>query len=191
MVPCIQDGEQRGWQTAYRELIVESPQRNQLVTRLAVTVAPKPGLVFVKLKKHGELLTKALKKAGLKVEFIWGEKKTSQRDDAIERLRTNQLDFIVCSVVFQTGTDIPEVKSMVIACGGKSEIATHQRIGRGMRVVRDPTGKVIKDEFWVFDIMDREPRNHTGETGNRWNAKHSRERFKSYTKVGHEVTVRD
>lgn len=190
MVPCEQDSTAKGWQAAEKELIVESKKRNRLVVAQAL-VAPKPGLVFVKLKKHGRALTDMLKAAGLRVEFVWGEKNTSQRDDAIKRLQEGRLDVIVCSVVFQTGTDIPEVRSMVIACGGKSEIATLQRIGRGMRIVKDDFGKTIKDEFWVFDVMDREPQKHAGHTGNRWNARHSRERFKAYTGVGHEVTIKE
>lgn len=191
MVPCEQDSDASEWQKAEKELIVESKKRNNLVAQLA-KVAPKPGLVFVKLKRHGLELTKLLTKQGIKVEFVWGEKATSQRDDAIRRLREGALDVIVCSVVFQTGTDIPEVKSMVVACGGKSEIATLQRIGRGMRVVKDEyTGETVKDEFWVYDIMDREPKNKANSTGNRWNARHSRERFKAYTGVGHEVTIKE
>lgn len=191
MVPCTQTGTASSWQAAEKELIIESVTRNKLVTQLAV-VAPKPGLVFVKLKKHGQLLTDLIKKAGLRAEFIWGGNNTAQRDAAIKKLQDGQLDLIVCSVVFQTGTDIPEVKSMVIACGGKSEIATLQRIGRGMRIVRDEvTGATIKDEFYVFDIYDQEPKAATGTTANRWNANHSRERFRAYTGVGHEVTMKE
>lgn len=191
MVPFEQSGNASTWQRCEKENIVESAKRNTLVTRLA-SYAPKPGLVFVKLKKHGLALTKMLNAAGVKAEFVWGEKNTSQRDDAIRRLTDGELDVIVCSVVFQTGTDIPELRSLVIACGGKSEIATLQRIGRGMRVIRHPiTGKVLKDEFHVFDVYDREPKQHVGLTGNRWSARHAHERFKAYTKVGHEVVLKE
>jgi len=188
MVQCEQTSAATSHQTAERELIVESQKRNRLVTQLAAA-APTPGLVFVRLKKHGVLLTEKLNAAGVRAEFVWGEKNISQRDEAVRKLQNGELDVIVCSVVFQTGTDIPEVKSMVIACGGKSEIATLQRIGRGMRVVRDALGNTIKDEFYVFDVMDTEPRQHAEHTGNKWNARHSRARFKAYTGVGHEVTI--
>ena len=191
MIRHQQDFEASGWQAGERQGIVESASRNRLAVQLALNI-PKPGLVFVKLKKHGILLEKMMKKAGLKAEFLWGEKNITQRDEAIKRLQDGDLDVIIASVIFQTGTDIPEVKSMVIACGGKSEIATLQRIGRGMRIVRDPeTGEVLKDEFHVKDIFDTEPRQHAGQTGNRWNANHSRERFKAYAGVGHEVTMKD
>lgn len=190
MVRFEQDFSAGTWQEGEKLGIVESHARNVLVANLAAH-APLPCIVFVKLKKHGHELKKMLKAAGMKVEFIWGDKNTAQRDDAIKRLQNGDLEVIIASVVFQTGTDIPEVQSMVIACGGKSEIATLQRIGRGMRIVRDSLGAVIKDEFYVYDILDVEPKQTAGLTGNRWNANHSRERFKAYTGVGHEVTMKE
>jgi superfamily II DNA or RNA helicase len=188
MVPHVQAGDASGWQQAEKINIINSKSRNQLVTHLAAN-APGPALVFVRMKQHGLELTKMIAATGKRVEFVWGEKATHQRDASIEKLRNGDLDIIVCSVVFQTGTDIPEVKSMVIACGGKSEIAALQRIGRGMRIVRGANGEVLKDEFYVFDIFDREPQSQSGETANRWAAEHSQERFKAYTAVGHEVTI--
>lgn len=190
MVPFEQTFDAAAWQEGEAKGIVDSSRRNKLIVTLA-SIAPTPGLVFVKLKKHGRVLTDMMRAAGLRVEFVWGEKNIVQRDEAVKRLINGQLDHIVCSVVFQTGTDIPEVRSMIIACGGKSEIATLQRIGRGMRIVRDDNGNVLKDEFYVFDVMDTEPKQHAGHTGNRWNARHSHERFKAYTGVGHEVVIKD
>lgn len=189
MVKCVQGGSAAGWQKSYAANIVNSKKRNTLITNLAVN-ALSPGLVFVREKRHGRILTEMITARGVRAEFIWGEKNTSQRDDAIRRLCDGDIDIIVCSVVFQTGTDIPEVMSLVNAAGGKSEIATLQRIGRGMRIVKDSHGVVIKDQFYVYDIMDDEPPGQSDDTGNRWNARHSKERFKSYTKVGHEVVMK-
>jgi superfamily II DNA or RNA helicase len=188
MVECTQNSSCGTWRTSYTTNIVKSKKRNAIVANVAA-FAPKPGLVFVREKKHGKELEKLLKDKGISCEFVWGEKKTHEREAAIQRLRDGELDIIVCSVVFQTGTDIPEVQSMVIACGGKSEIGTLQRIGRGMRILRDSEGNVIKDHFYVFDILDKALRGPG--RGNRWNVKHSQERFKTYRSVGHEVTVKE
>lgn len=188
MVECTQNSECTTWRKSYTTNIVKSKKRNAIIANIAA-VAPKPGLVFVREKKHGLALEKLLKDKGIACEFVWGQKKTHERDAAIQRLRDGELDIIVCSVIFQTGTDIPEVQSMVIACGGKSEIATLQRIGRGMRILRDSQGKVIKDHFYVYDILDKALKGPG--RGNRWNVKHSNERFKTYRSVGHEVTVKE
>lgn len=184
MLRVEQDGVAREWRTAYTKFVVESRVRNRALV-VAAQRAAKPGLVFVREKKHGRIVTDMIKAAGLHAEFVWGEKNTSQRDDAIRRLEDGELDVIVCSVVFQTGTDIPSLRSLVIGTGGKSEIAALQRVGRGMRRTED------KDAFEVWDVMDAEPKGRGDQTGNKWNARHSRERFKAYAKVGYETTVLD
>jgi superfamily II DNA or RNA helicase len=184
MLRVEQEGVAREWRTAYTKFVVESRARNRALV-VAAERAAKPGLVFVREKKHGKILVEQIRKAGLRAEFVWGEKNTSQRDEAIRKLEDGELDVIVCSVVFQTGTDIPSLRSLVIGTGGKSEIAALQRVGRGMRRTED------KDEFEVWDIMDAEPKGQGDQTGNKWNARHSRERFRAYAKVGYETTVLD
>lgn len=164
---------------AYSQGVVRSVKRNKLIAELAAK-APKPGLVFVKELKHGRLLMGELKKRGVRAEFVWGNSSTQQRDEAIRKLRWGDLDVIVCSVVFQTGTDIPELESLVIASAGKSNIAALQRVGRGMRVVKDKAGNIIKNTVKVYDVLDR---------GQKWLANHANARQKSYSGEGYEVIV--
>lgn len=171
----------RTWIGAYSALVSKSATRNRAVVEAAL-VCPKPGLVFVKVIAHGRILTKLLRDAGLNVEFVWGQKSTKARDQAIEKLRWGDLDVIVCSVVFETGTDIPEVQSVINAAAGKSLIKTLQRIGRGMRVVRDKDGNTIKREFFVYDFHDK---------GNKWLTQWAKERCKAYMSEGHDVRVVD
>ena len=80
---------------------------------------------------------------------------------------------LICSKIFQEGTDIPELRSVVIASGGKSVIEAVQKIGRGMRMSK---GK--GDSFEVWDIWD---------TGRKMLAKHAKSRRKAYTDEGYEV----
>lgn len=170
---------------AYRHGIVGNAKRNELIAAMAV-VAPKPGLVFVKEKKHGHELVELLRKRGMKVEFVWGDKSTAQRDEAIRQLQWGNLDLIVCSVVFQTGTDIPELESITVGAGGKSVIAALQRIGRGMRVTRDSFGNVVKGQFRVYDVKDL---GASGPKGQRWLEEHATRRFNAYRGEGYEVTI--
>jgi superfamily II DNA or RNA helicase len=161
------------WQGAYGELIVRSASRNKLVTRLMKKAKP-PCLVFVKEIKHGQILKQRAEKAGLRVEFISGNKLTPERKNAIKRLIRGDIDCIIATVVFQEGIDIPELRSLVIATSGKSAIQTLQRIGRGMRKTDS------KHTFDVYDIYD---------TGNTWTEKHSAARKNWYKKEGHEVKI--
>ncbi len=170
MLHCYQESPAMTWQGAYGDLVVRSTKRNRLITAAAVK-AQKPALVFVKELKHGQHLVKRLGKAGLRTEFVWG--KTKSRKQAINRLVRGDTDVIVCSVVFQEGADIPELASAIIGSGGKSTIATLQRIGRAMR-----NNQGQKQECEIYDIAD---------VGNKWMERHARARRNAYIKEGHKV----
>ncbi len=174
MVECVQESEKPTWQGVYGECIVRSVARNKLVVDAAKR-ADKPCLVFVKELKHGKVLVKRLEKEGLSADFVWGNHSQQSRDRSIESLVRGDTDVLVCSVVFQEGVDVPELESVVIAAGGKSVIATLQRIGRGMR-----SNKGKKKTFEVFDFLD---------SGNKFLERHAKGRRKAYLKEGHEVMV--
>ncbi len=191
MVQVNERCEKATWQGVYGEAIVRSPYRNKLVIEAAKR-AEKPGLLFVKEISHGKLLTKALLKSGIQADFVWGNHSTEYRNARIRDLVKGKLDILVCSVVFQEGIDIPELRSAVFASGGKSIIATLQRLGRGMRVERDASGKVLKSTFEAWDFAD----NGCGCTsyakgdphqGCKWLERHTRERMKAYSSEGHAV----
>ena len=80
----------------------------------------------------------------------------------------------MASSVFAQGVDIPSLKSVVNAAAGASVIQTLQRLGRGTRVTADKT------EFEAWDVLD---------TGNRYLAKHGKQRLETYQREGYKVEV--
>lgn len=177
------------WQGVYGEAIVRSTYRHKHIIE-ACKRSEKPGLLFVKEISHGKALTKLLLKNGIQADFVWGSHSTEYRNARVRDLVKGKLDILVCSVVFQEGIDIPELRSAVFASGGKSVIAALQRLGRGMRVERDAAGNVLKGTFEAWDIAD----NGCGCTGKpdahqgcKWLEKHTRERIKAYSSEGHTV----
>lgn len=179
LTPVSQGSEKPTWQGVYGECIVRSPKRNSTIVAQAKR-AQKPCLVFVKEIAHGRELEKRLRSAGLNSEFVWGTDSVEERKAAVRRLVHGDTDVLVASVIFNEGIDIPELRSVVIASGGKSVIAALQRIGRGMRVQRDAAGNVIKDTFEVFDVADK---------GCRWLERHTRARLRAYSGEGYETVV--
>lgn len=162
-----------GWAKVYREGIVRSKERNRILLA-AVTKAEKPCLVFVKEIAHGRAFAKALQKRGIKADFVWGSDSLQARQQAVKRLVRGDLEVLVCSVIFQEGVDIPELRSVVIASGGKSIIAALQRIGRGMRRADG------KETFEVWDVADE---------GNVWLKRHAKARRRAYQREGYAVSV--
>ncbi len=191
MVHVKQECDAATFQGVYGKAVVRSTYRNRVVADTAAR-AEKPCLVFVKEIAHGKLVEKALWRAGLKTAFVWGTSSNDMRDTKVRDLRAGRLDVLVCSVVFQEGTDIPELRSVVVASGGKSVIATLQRIGRGMRVDRDGAGNVREggDKFEVWDIADKgcgcRGLQHKG---CKWLDKHTKARLKAYGAEGHTITI--
>lgn len=188
MLPLRQKTTSKVWSEAYESAVVGSKLRNKLVLA-AVDVATKPCFVFVNHIKHGHALAKAIGEKH-SVEFVWGQKKVEIRAAAVQRLVNGSTDVIVCNVVFQEGLDVPELQSVVVAQGGKSVIATLQRLGRGTRRTNS-SGKVTKEEFEVFDIADqgcgcRTPNKHYG---CRWMERHAKMRIASYASEKFEIAI--
>ena len=171
MVPCEQQSSRPTWQGVYGECVVRSKKRNAAVAR-AVSSARKPCLVFVKEISHGRALLKLLQDRDVRADFVWGSDSVDRRASAVKNLVRGELDALVCSVIFQEGLDVPELRSVVVGSGGRSIIATLQRIGRGMRATAD------KMDFEVWDIADR---------GNKLLERHARARARAYESEGHSV----
>jgi len=163
-----------------RRFIVNSKPRNAAVIE-ACRECAKPALCFVLRVGHGRALTKQLEKEGMNVTFVHGDKNPAQRDAAIAALRRGETDIVVATNVFATGIDIPEVASVVNACGDLSTILSLQRLGRGSRIVKDSEGNVIKDSFQFWDILD---------TGFRTLETRAATRMSTFADEGYTITVR-
>lgn len=189
LVRCRQKSDAATWQGAYGEAVVRGAVRNAILTE-ACKRAQKPCLAFVKEIAHGRGLVKRLERAGLRVGFVHGKHSLEQRQRAKRDLSAGRFDVLVCSVVFQEGEDMPDLRSVVVGSAGKSVIASLQRIGRGMRTAAG------KDGFEVFDVADlgclcmsgAKARQHSG---CKWLDKHTRERLKAYTSEGHNTVLED
>jgi len=175
MPPLIQEVDGRpSWPTVYSELIINSATRNAFIADLAV-IANKPSLCFVDELQHGRNLQTYMEGRGLRVGFATGKHSVEHRARLLQQLVQDRHDVLLCTVVFQEGIDVPDLRSVLNGCGKKSAVACLQRIGRGMRVA---TGK---DTFQVFDPFDG---------GQKWIAEHAQERYDVYRGAGHDVKTR-
>jgi superfamily II DNA or RNA helicase len=170
------------FQGVYGEKVSRSTVRNNAIVDIVKNRATKPCLIFVKELAHGKELSKKLWAAGVKNDFTSGKHGSDWRKGMVSKLVRGEIDALICSVIFQEGVDIPELRSVVNAGGSKSIIATLQKLGRGMRVERDAAGnaKPGADVFELYDVMD---------VGNPWLEKHSRARRNAYVSESFETIV--
>lgn len=123
------------YQRAYQVGIVENVARNKAICK-EILLAMRYGLngmVLVQHKAHGEILLDMLTRLGVKARFIYGEDNQAERDSALAALGSGAIDVLIGSTILDVGVDVPSIGLVVLAGGGKAEVALRQRIGRGLR----------------------------------------------------------
>jgi superfamily II DNA or RNA helicase len=139
------------WASAYRLGVVEYEARNDAIVHEAV-MGKLYGLTtmcLIQHKAHGELLARKMIAAGLRVEFIYGESDHDTRKRQLRKLADGLLDVLIGSTILDVGVDVPAVGLIILAGGGKAEVALRQRIGRGLR-----KKKFGPNVAFVVDFMD-------------------------------------
>jgi len=139
------------YQRARQLGIVESEGRNAVIVENC-KLAKAHGLtsmVLVGLTKHGDILRDLMSKAGLRVEYIRGENDNDERNRALAKLGSGKIDVLIGTNILDVGVDVPSVGVIIIAGGGKAEVAHRQRIGRGLRFK-----KKGKNVAFILDFSD-------------------------------------
>lgn len=152
------------WQKAYAAGIVHNDHRNKLMC-IEVLRALRYGLnalMLVQHKAHGTVLKKILEGAGARCEFIDGDSDQKTRQDCLNRLGSGALDVLIGSTILDVGVDVPSIGMIVLAGGGKAEVALRQRIGRGLREKKGslPNVALIID---VYDEFNNHLKTHSAE----------------------------
>jgi superfamily II DNA or RNA helicase len=140
-----------GWQAAYRIGIKENEERNMSIVA-EVRRGKSYGLtamVLVQHTAHGEHLAKLMEKHGVRAEFISGDSSHDERKYALNRLAKGEIDALVGTTILDVGVDVPAVGMVILAGGGKAEVAMRQRIGRGLRAK-----KLGPNVAFVVDFSD-------------------------------------
>lgn len=135
----------RSWEQAVDEGIIHNPSRHDMIVALAKKLSVSgPVAVLVERLAHGEALAEALQ-----VPFIAGASATAERQRAWDTMRTAKSPILVASTIADEGIDIPPLRYLILAGGGKAPHRTIQRVGRGMRTAEG------KDRLYVFDFLDQ------------------------------------
>jgi superfamily II DNA or RNA helicase len=123
------------WQAAYRIGIVNNEERNQAIIKEVARAAAYglSSMVLIQQTKHGDILHRMFEAKGLRVAFIKGENDQVERKKALNDLATGKIDVLIGTTILDVGVDVPAVGLIVLAGGGKAEVALRQRIGRGLR----------------------------------------------------------
>lgn len=135
----------RDWPTCYEHYIVTNRIRNAEVAN-CFNMYPKPALVLVNKLGHGDLLSQSLG-----IPFLNGSSSIEERMDAVAKLKNGTLSGVVASTIWDEGIDIANIKTVILAGGGKSDIKNLQRLGRGLRLASG------KQQLQLVDFLDQSP----------------------------------
>lgn len=139
------------WQAAYRIGIVNNDARNREIVKEATRAAKHrlSTMILIQQKAHGHLLKDALAKQSVKAVFIDGDNDQAERKEALTKLANREIDVLIGSTILDVGVDVPAVGMVILAGGGKAEVALRQRIGRGLRAKKSGPNIAL-----IVDFMD-------------------------------------
>lgn len=140
------------WTNAYKRGIMENSIRNDAIVYEAKRAAEHglPVMILVQRKDHGRILDEMLTEVGVKASFIFGEHKADERKFVLNQLRFGKINSLIGSTILDVGVDVPAVGMIILAGGGKAEVALRQRIGRGLREKKNGP-----NQAFIVDFSDK------------------------------------
>jgi len=163
--------------------IVEHPNRNQFISKLALSQKGNTLVIFNLVKKHGVPLYDLIKSTAAeerKIFYVSGEVDAAERETIREITESEDGAVIVASAgTFSTGINIKNLHNVIFAAPTKSQIRVLQTIGRGLRKSDNGQGTTI------FDISD----NLSWKKKKNYTMKHAQERIAIYTREGFKYKV--
>lgn len=162
------------WQRAYHQGIVDHAARNAKIIDLVKQHKGEKVLVIFSRIAHGKTLSSLLNAEGVDHELLYGKDPGKVREQVRRTFEDGELSVILASMIFKLGVDLPAIKVLIRADGGKSTISTVQILGRALRV-KDGDTKIK-----LYDFFDQHQK---------FLAKHSRQRLKDYLALGDPVVI--
>lgn len=181
-VPMKQVFKGNNYHTIYKKAIVDNDQRNETIVKIAYKMYETRGattLILIQQVRHGELLQDMLskvipmesftvsvedpktRKAKLvrvrNVEFLSGQDDPLRRKAVIQATKEKKVKVLIGSTIADEGLDISSLDCLILAGGGKSSTRAFQRIGRVLRLHKDPITGREKKRAIVFDFIDYTP----------------------------------
>lgn len=103
------------------------------------------GLIFTSRVEEAQELSELLNKRGYKTVWLSGSHSITEREEAIDRLERNEIEYIITVDIFNEGIDIPSINQVVMLRETKSSIIFTQQLGRGLRKFHDKEFVTIID----------------------------------------------
>ncbi len=112
------------------------------------------GLMFVSNRDEAVGISDMLNTRGYNTVSLTGKNTQEERKNAVRRLESDQLDYIITVDIFNEGVDIPSINQVVMLRQTQSSIIFIQQLGRGLRKHDE------KDYLTVIDFIGNYKNNY-------------------------------
>jgi len=168
--------ERADYQEAYETGVVEAENRNRLIVKICKALRRNEDLTPIVIQcrklRHIRKLVKMLNSEGIAAIGLKGADSADKRITTYSRIEKSRIEVMVVSSIFDEGVDVTNIRSLIIAAGGKSDRKTIQRLGRGLRRTKE------KSDVLVVDFYD---------TSCDYLSDHSKKRVRTYKAEGYNV----
>lgn len=159
MINCyVHNPEGSDYQEIFRKDVLSSKLRNRKLLNAANDMAISKGLTCLFLLhevQQAEDVAIMAERMGLTAYVAHGKNKKGVNEEIKDALNNREVQLVISTQVFGTGTNIPNIDCVVLGSARKSTIEVIQNIGRGRRRTKN------KERLIVIDCYDT-VRNNSG-----------------------------
>lgn len=173
--PPLKDSvsDMKKYADVYDAGIVKNRHRNKMVLDIAAEFVEKDqvSLILVTKIEHGNELVRMseILYPDMDIVFVQGKTDAYAREAVIEAMEAGHHRCVIATAVFKEGINIKSINCMILASGGKSELALLQSVGRGLRTTE------TKKDVTIVDFCD---------ISHKYLSQHSLERIWVYIDMG-------
>jgi len=150
---------QSKWHDVYSDAVVNSEHRNSMIVKLAIKhfLNGDKVLILVREITHGNNLYNMLDSCGVITTFLKGSVSSEAREAWKKKFEDDDYPnfVLLATTIFDEGVDLPAVNVIIQGTGGKSEVKTIQRTGRGLRKKLDGGGLTVYDFIDSSEYLDK------------------------------------
>ena len=148
--------------------IVHNKARNEVIKNIVEKHREEGYIcILVSILEHGKELNEVIPGS----VYLKGEDPLNKRMEVINKFNNGEVPVLIGTNILQEGISISNMKTLIMASGGKAVTATIQRIGRVLRITKE------KRQGIFYDFIDM---------NNKYLFKHSKQRLSLYKKEGYD-----
>ena len=115
------------------------------IEEYTVAKSNRCGLIFCNRNEEAAELSRKFNEHGYRTLALSGSNSDAERDAAIARLESGELEYIFSVDIFNEGVDIPSLNQVIMLRRTESAIVFVQQLGRGLRKTEDKEYTLVLD----------------------------------------------